>query len=934
MSDSSLVLPRSKSLHYKSKANGTSSDRSNTPIITIDKSETMDTKMTINSQDLPSRQHSNTTPQENTVNSSIPQPAPPTKSESTGFLSTLLSAAANKISSGTSSSIDGETPKKKDHQFSNKLDTWLKTSSRSDIDPEKTADEDQMSLNELPGKSGNEAISIRSAQGVQFESVRESPLNTLGHGELSLNDFEIQQQQQDLENHSNIPSRHNSTQNGITKRELSPSIANSGGLSPSITSDVKRVHRKSITSNTVAGTGVSGTLSPVANGRRRAQSLDSNYANANGGSKNQPQSNLDKTKSEEMEDFEIYDSSITEQDEIDHIIDGSKTIKHASKKRNKEFHQVFKKLPSKEQLIDDFSCAVSNDILVQGKMYLSDHYICFNSNILGWVTNVLIPLQEVIQIEKKSTAGLFPNGMIIRTLHHKYVFATFLSRDNTFELITNVWHRVLLENSDVDPRKSARRNRADTKSSNVLSNYEETTGVLDDYLNGDDELDDDGLSELGSSELARDERDILSLDAVNREDQELDLDPKPETTATADMANTSEEDSKNFKGLPIVGPHSHAPSESNYNKSPGDVFIVEEIFKVPPGVIYQLLFGPPETSKFISILKDQKNFEITESSILGLDSKNKSRNYTYIKPLNGPIGPKQTKCIIGDKLIEYNPEKYYEIEQATQTPDVPSGNSFKIKTRFFLTWAENNNCKMYVVTNIEWSGKSWIKGAIEKGSIDGQKESMKILIESLNSAITAASGDKRVGKRKSTRARKSTIVKREKPEEEQEKLDVQVSEKSIIDKFSDLAESLGKLLPIPFLSSSIVGLGMIFIGLMVTLSVFNRLSGGNQQQYKVVEYMPSTSYTGRIRINDQEFVVISSPSIHTNLNSPEKIRQQEISIWSWLNERSDGKVKVNLQDQHPSSRLAKKYSQEELKELVRLTQLKLDQLSKELKGGI
>ena len=125
------------------------------------------------------------------------------------------------------------------------------------------------------------------------------------------------------------------------------------------------------------------------------------------------------------------------------------------------------------------------------------------------------------------------------------------------------------------------------------------------------------------------------------------------------------------------------------------------------------MFGT-DTSKYIRILKDQKNFDISESKIKALTKENKERSYTYTKPLSGPIGPKQTKCNIEDKLIEYQPEKFYEVEQTTQTPDVPNGNSFKVKTKIFLSWAANNETKVYVVTSIEWSGKSWIKGAIEK----------------------------------------------------------------------------------------------------------------------------------------------------------------------------------------------------------------------------
>ncbi|EGW35195.1 uncharacterized protein SPAPADRAFT_132504 [Spathaspora passalidarum NRRL Y-27907] len=815
---------------------------------------------------------------------------PPSKSESTGFLSSLLSAAANKISS-SAGSLE-ETPKKKDHSFSNKLDTWLKAS-KNDNDIKSTTDGDQASLNDKPN-SHNDGASIISASDVQFAPVRESPLNTLGHGELSLDDFEAKDQAMDLR--EILPSRQNSTRSTERpKRELSPDMNG-----PPLSSQSLQV-----------------------NGRRRAMSLDSNNTSSNG-QHSEPErskslSDSKSAKSTIIEDSELEDISSAEQEEIDNIIDYSKKLKHASKKRNKEFHQVFKKLPSAEKLIDDFSCAVSKDILVQGKMYLSDHYICFNSNILGWVTNVILPLHEVIQIEKKSTAGLFPNGMIIRTLHHKYVFATFLSRDSTFELITNVWHRVLLENSDVDARKTIRRARGDTRASNLshlVSNYEDSE-VLDEYINEDDEIDG---SFLASSDINQD-GDVLSLADVNREDDDVEVaEPNNDTTAAA-----TTDSAKLFKGLPIVGPSTHHPTESNYTKQSSDVFIAEEIFKVPPGVIFLLLFGP-DTAKYASILKDQKNIEIQESSITALDKQNKERNYTYVKPLSGPIGPKQTKCIIADKLVEYNPEKYYEVEQTTQTPDVPSGNSFKIKTRFILTWAENNQAKMYVVTNIEWSGKSWIKGAIEKGSIDGQKDSMKTLIESLNQMINQ--GDKKVGKRKMTKGRKLTVVKREKVEEEKVEALVQPVEKSIVEKLKDLIESIGKLVPIPYLSSSIVGTIMILLGFMLTVSVFNRLSGSGKQYYNVIEYMPSSAYTGRMKINDREYMVVSS--VNTNLNNEEKIRQQEISVWNWLSERSEGKVKISSKDYDLDEDLKTKYSEQELKELVRLTQLKLDRLTKEL----
>ncbi|KAJ1678138.1 hypothetical protein EV182_004693, partial [Spiromyces aspiralis] len=56
-------------------------------------------------------------------------------------------------------------------------------------------------------------------------------------------------------------------------------------------------------------------------------------------------------------------------------------------KRNADFHMLFRELPINELLIDDYGCALQRDILVQGRLYLTENHVCFYSNIFGWVTN-------------------------------------------------------------------------------------------------------------------------------------------------------------------------------------------------------------------------------------------------------------------------------------------------------------------------------------------------------------------------------------------------------------------------------------------------------------------------------------------------------------------------------------------------------------------
>lgn len=36
----------------------------------------------------------------------------------------------------------------------------------------------------------------------------------------------------------------------------------------------------------------------------------------------------------------------------------------------------------------DYGCALQKEILVQGRLYISENHVCFNANIFGWVTNV------------------------------------------------------------------------------------------------------------------------------------------------------------------------------------------------------------------------------------------------------------------------------------------------------------------------------------------------------------------------------------------------------------------------------------------------------------------------------------------------------------------------------------------------------------------
>jgi hypothetical protein len=87
-----------------------------------------------------------------------------------------------------------------------------------------------------------------------------------------------------------------------------------------------------------------------------------------------------------------------------------------------------------------------------------------------------------------------------------------------------------------------------------------------------------------------------------------------------------------------------------------------------------------------------------------------TRNLSYIKPLNGSIGPKQTKCEIKDETVYSNFDDHVTMITTTRTPDVPSGGVFSVKTRTCIMWATGVSSKVVVTTQVEWTGRSFIKG--------------------------------------------------------------------------------------------------------------------------------------------------------------------------------------------------------------------------------
>lgn len=83
----------------------------------------------------------------------------------------------------------------------------------------------------------------------------------------------------------------------------------------------------------------------------------------------------------------------------------------------------------------DFSCAIERKILLHGRLYVTERFICFYSNLFGFEKKIKIPYSHITCITKEYTAVFIPNAIAVITARKEYVFRSFWDRDDCFDLL-------------------------------------------------------------------------------------------------------------------------------------------------------------------------------------------------------------------------------------------------------------------------------------------------------------------------------------------------------------------------------------------------------------------------------------------------------------------------------------------------------------------
>ncbi|KAG1938733.1 hypothetical protein F2P79_017499 [Pimephales promelas] len=447
------------------------------------------------------------------------------------------------------------------------------------------------------------------------------------------------------------------------------------------------------------------------------------------------------------------------------------------KQRNEDFRKLFKQLPDTERLIVDYSCALQRDILLQGRLYLSENWICFYSNIFRWETLLTVRLKDICSMTKEKTARLIPNAIQVCTDTEKHFFTSFGARDRTYMMMFRLWQNALLD-KPLCPKELWHF---------VHQCYGNELGLTsddEDYVPPDDDFNTMGYCEeipAEENEVSNDNSSKSSSE--NKQDNSSPLTHKrsiTQSTITSTTPPSSTDTPLSFDiaaeeytdcladgdllSLPLLveernsepsSPLGPLPSPSldfNDNEDiPTDLsdssdthdegdevqafhedlngrHYINEVYKFSVDKLYAILFTE---SQFMTDFMDQRRFtDVVYHPWKKEDAGNQTRDIMYTISLSNPLAPKTATVTETQTLYKASQEsECYIIDAEVITHDVPYHDYFYTLNRYMLTRVSKNKCRLRVSTELRYRKQPWglVKGFIEKNFWSGLDENFKSL---------------------------------------------------------------------------------------------------------------------------------------------------------------------------------------------------------------
>ncbi|CAN6205421.1 unnamed protein product [Urochloa humidicola] len=365
--------------------------------------------------------------------------------------------------------------------------------------------------------------------------------------------------------------------------------------------------------------------------------------------------------------------------------------------RSEEYRLLFR-LPPDEVLVQDFNCALQENILLQGHMYLFLHHICFYSNIFGYETKKTIPLQEVTDVRKAKTAAIFPNAIEIVAGTKRHFFGSFLSRDEAYRIIVDGWEqhvsdaRLLLERQETKSASSSEENGYVLLEGTKECKQDEDPSLLDRSVNGTAVP---SSSADGSDSNINISKTCSKVEENGTEDNIIALDP----------FNFGQVD----EDAPSV-PESYT-------------MITESKFQVPVEVLFNFLLSDGAFDFLDDFHKKCGDKDFSCSKWRSDEQGGLVRDVSFLHPIKIYLGAKFGTCQEVQKLRVYK-NRHLVIQTSQSIGDAPYGDHFTVEGIWDVEQdsLDGNCCFLRIYLNVAFLKKTIFRGRIEQSTKDECRE--------------------------------------------------------------------------------------------------------------------------------------------------------------------------------------------------------------------
>ncbi|XP_008111958.2 protein Aster-B isoform X2 [Anolis carolinensis] len=483
------------------------------------------------------------------------------------------------------------------------------------------------------------------------------------------------------------------------------------------------------------------------------------------------------------------------------------------KQRNEDFRKLFKQLPDTERLIVDYSCALQRDILLQGRLYLSENWICFYSNIFRWETLLTVRLKDICSMTKEKTARLIPNAIQVCTDTEKHFFTSFGARDRTYMMMFRLWQNALLEKPLCPKELWHFVHQCYGNELGLTSDDEDyvppdedfnTMGYCEEIQVEDNEVNDSSskssvdvkpetspqlpkksitnsstLTPTGSNEVP-----IPYEGIVPEEEEIMDLPTEKDLTIANLIAdkieiiapvNSPSLDFNDNEDIPTeLSDSSETHDEGAWPESTGEVQAfyedlngrqyVNEVFNFSVDKLYDLLFTD---SQFLRDFMEQRRFsDVIFHPWKKEETGNQSRVILYTITLTNPLAPKTATVTETQTMYKASQEsECYVIDAEVLTHDVPYHDYFYTINRYTLTRVARNKCRLRVSTELRYRKQPWglVKSFIEKNFWSGLDDYFRHLESELTKTESTYLAELHRQSPKEKVVKQSTVRRRKRP---------------------------------------------------------------------------------------------------------------------------------------------------------------------------